>query len=175
MCVDEPGSAQDGAKPDADDYWHDQMRKEALWGNLMAGGAGVEWYFGYKLPHSDMTCEDWRSRDHLWDLTRYALEFFQNHLPFHQMEHHDDLTSPTDDFCFALPGEVYAVYPLEGGTTVLELENYKGTFQIDWYNPREGGALPRGTISTITGPGKQSLGNPPSLPDRDWVVLVRHK
>ncbi len=28
---------------------HD-VRKLCLWGNLMAGGAGVEYYFGYKLP-----------------------------------------------------------------------------------------------------------------------------
>ena len=60
--------------------------RQHLWGNLMAGGAGVEWYFGYNFPHNDLNCESWRSRDHMWDLTRYALEFFHNHLPFAQME-----------------------------------------------------------------------------------------
>ena len=54
---------------------HDDVRHHALWGNLMAGGAGVEWYFGYSYPHSDLTAQDWRSRDQMWDYTRYALEF----------------------------------------------------------------------------------------------------
>ena len=57
------------------------MRKYALWGNLMAGGSGVEWYFGYELPHSDLNCEDWRSREKVWEFSRFALNFFQDHLP----------------------------------------------------------------------------------------------
>ena len=32
---------------------HD-IRKATLWGTLMAGGAGVEYYFGYKLPQNDL-------------------------------------------------------------------------------------------------------------------------
>ncbi|MEZ5397232.1 MAG: hypothetical protein R2724_31255 [Bryobacterales bacterium] len=41
----------------------------------MGGGAGVEWYFGHQYPHMDINMEDWRSRDRMWDQTRYALEF----------------------------------------------------------------------------------------------------
>jgi hypothetical protein len=49
----------------------------------MAGGAGVEYYFGYKLPQNDLACEDWRSRDKSWDFRRIALEFFPaNKIPF---------------------------------------------------------------------------------------------
>ena len=69
--------------PDANDYWHDRPRKLALWGNLMAGGAGCEWYFGYKYPNNDRNCEDFRSREHMWDMTRYAVEFFKKYLPFY--------------------------------------------------------------------------------------------
>ncbi|MEL6805480.1 MAG: DUF5060 domain-containing protein, partial [Bacteroidota bacterium] len=54
----------------------DSVRAEVLWGNLMAGGAGVEWYFGYLNPHNDLGCEDWRSRDNVWNYTGYALDFF---------------------------------------------------------------------------------------------------
>ena len=32
----------------------------------MAGGAGIEWYFGYKHPHSDLTCQDYRVREKMW-------------------------------------------------------------------------------------------------------------
>lgn len=76
----------------------------------MAGGGGVEWYFGYQYPHSDLNCEDWRSRELLWDQTRIALEFFHRYLPFDKMECRDDLTEAADDYCFAWVGEVYAVY-----------------------------------------------------------------
>ncbi len=72
----------------------------------MAGGSGVEWYFGYKFPHNDLNCEDWRSRDHLWDLTRYAVEFFHEYLPFTEMKHADEFTTAEDDFCFAKAGVV---------------------------------------------------------------------
>lgn len=41
---------------------HD-VRKSVLWGVTMGGGAGIEYYFGYKLPENDLVAEDWRSRD----------------------------------------------------------------------------------------------------------------
>ena len=121
VCLDEIGPSSIGVKPDNDDFGHDDVRREHLWGNLMAGGAGVEWYFGYKFPHNDLNCENWRSRDHMWDLTRYALDFFRDHLPFAKMQHHDELTSAPDDYCFADPGQVYAIYLPRGGTTDLDL------------------------------------------------------
>ncbi|HYG33407.1 MAG TPA: DUF5060 domain-containing protein, partial [Clostridia bacterium] len=44
---------------------HD-IRKHTLWGTLLAGGQGVEYYFGYTLPENDLKCEDFRSRDRSW-------------------------------------------------------------------------------------------------------------
>ena len=52
-----PASA--GVLPDAEDPQHDKPRKHALWGNLMGGGSGAEWYFGYPYAHMDLNCEDW--------------------------------------------------------------------------------------------------------------------
>jgi hypothetical protein len=172
VCLDEIGPARTGVKPDNDDYWHDDVRKEHLWGNLMAGGAGVEWYFGYQFLHNDLNCENWRSRDHLWDLTRYALEFFRNYLPFARMQHHDELTSAPDDYCLASPGYVYAIYLPSGGTTDLELGPPAGTFRIRWYNPRRGGPMELGTLVSATGPGKINIGQPPRDTDKDWVALI---
>ena len=77
VCLDEIGPADTGVKPDADDYNHDEVRREHLWPHFMSGGAGVEWLFGYKYAHDDIKLEDFRSRDHMWDLTRYAVEFFR--------------------------------------------------------------------------------------------------
>jgi hypothetical protein len=175
VSLDEIGPADTGAKPDADDYWHDEVRHKHLWGNLMAGGAGVEWYFGYKFPNNDLNCEDWRSRDHLWDLTRYALEFFHKHLPFTEMTHHDELTSAVDDYCFARPGQIYAIYLPFGGTTGLDLGNSSATFTIQWYNPRTGDELQTGTKTEITGPGPADIGQPPTDPEKDWVALIKLK
>ena len=148
------------------------VRRQHLWGNLMAGGAGVEWYFGYNFPNNDLNCENWRSRDHMWDLTRYALEFFHDHLPFAKMQHHDELTSTRDDYCLAYPGQVYAIYLPTGGTTDLDLGPSTATFQIRWFNPREGGPLQMGTLASTTGPGKVNIGQPAKNTDKDWVALV---
>ena len=46
VCHDEYGHGANGVKPDSTHYAHDEPRKNCLWGNLMAGGSGVEWYFG---------------------------------------------------------------------------------------------------------------------------------
>jgi hypothetical protein len=175
VCLDEIGPAHTGAKPDKDDYWHDEIRRKHLWGHLLAGGAGVEWYFGYKWAHNDLNCEDWRSRDHLWDLTRYALDFFGEHLPFTEMAHHDELTAAADDYCFAKPGEIYAVYYPGGSITSLDLGDSSATFTVQWYNPRTGGPLKTGIMPTITGPGSPVIGSPPNSPDKDWVALIKLK
>ncbi|MBL7189909.1 MAG: DUF5060 domain-containing protein [Phycisphaerae bacterium] len=175
VSLDEIGPAHTGAKPDKDDYWHDEVRHKHLWGHLLAGGAGVEWYFGYKWAHNDLNCEDWRSRDHLWDLTRYALDFFGEYLPFTEMDHHDELTAAVDDYCFAKPGEIYAVYYPGGSITSLDLGDSSATFTVQWYNPRTGGPLKTGVITTITGPGSPVIGSPPNSPDKDWVALIKLK
>jgi len=173
VCLDEIGPAHTGVKPDADDPGHDEVRRHALWGNLMAGGAGCEWYMGYKFAHNDLNCEDWRSRDRMWDQTRYALEFFQKHLPFPQMQPADELTSDADDYCLAKPGDVYAIYLPEGGTTDLKLA--AGQYAVQWYNPRAGGELVDGTVRELTGPGEKSIGGPPTDDGRDWVALVKRR
>ena len=77
LAVDEPGNAKFALLPDIEDPEHHDARGNALYGTLMGGGFGVEWYFGYASPHSDLTCEDFRSRDLFWDQNRHALWFFE--------------------------------------------------------------------------------------------------
>jgi len=168
---DEQSTAQVGVMPDADDPGHDIPRIEALWGNLMGGGSGVEWYFGAKYPHMDINCEDWRSRDRMWDQTRFALEFFRAHLPFWEMSPDSSLASRAEARVLAKPGQVYAVQLPKGGEVSLKLE--PGGYSVRWFNPRAGGALQTGAVATVNGPGVVSLGRPPAEPDKDWVALVR--
>jgi hypothetical protein len=171
VCVDEIGPADTGVMPDANDYQHDRPRKYALWGNLMAGGAGCEWYFGYKYPNNDRTCEDFRSRERMWDLTRCAVEFFQKYLPFSEMTPNDRLVS--NGWCLAKEGEVYCVYLPQGGGSNIQLS--EGRYSVEWFNPRNGGNLTSGSIKEVNGPGEVSIGQPPEEPNNDWVVLVRIK
>ena len=175
VTLDEIGPAGIGVLPDSTDFWHDKVRKEGLWGNLMGGGAGVEWYFGGDYPDADLDCEDWRSRDHMWDLTRLAVDFFHQYLPFTEMVPADSLTSSTTDYCLARAGQVYAIYLPNGGTTNLSLAGVSGTFDVRWYDPRNGGALRTGTIATVTGGATVSIGQPPSSTTQDWVALVRRR
>ncbi len=174
VCLDEFGEGSNGVRPDANDPAHDEPRKNCLWGNLMAGGGGCEWYFGYIFPHNDLNCEDWRSRDRMWEQTRYALEFFHRYLPFIEMTPDDSLVSR--GWCLAKAGEVYAVYLPKGGKTKLKLP--EGRYSVLWYNPRSGGELQKGTVAEVTGPGKVSLGEAPhdsngSAAGEDWTILVR--
>jgi len=168
VCLDEIGPANTGVKPDTDDPHHDDVRRYALWGNLMAGGAGCEWLFGYGYPNDDLSCEDWRSRDRMWDLTRGALEFFQDHLPFVEMYSADSLVEGEGAWCLAMPGQVYAVYAWPA--TNLRLRLPQGRFRVYWYNPREGGPLVPGAV--VRGPGMADVGKPPSSPDEDWGIVV---
>jgi hypothetical protein len=69
LC-DEPGDASHGLIPDHEDPTRVNARMNALWDTFMAGGAGVEWYFGYQHDHSDLTCQDWRSREKIWEQCR---------------------------------------------------------------------------------------------------------
>jgi len=172
---DEQGPANRGVLPDADDPTHDEARKEGLWGNLMGGGAGVEWYFGHQYPHMDINCEDWRSRDLMWDQTRFALDFFQTHLSFWEMNPADSLITSTTDYCFAKEDELYVIYLKHGGTTKIDLRKAQGEFQIQWYNPRTGEKLQNGSVKTVKGGDWKGIGKAPEDGDEDWVVLIKRK
>lgn len=172
VCYDEQAPATIGALPDAVDMNHNTIRKEVLWGTLMAGGAGVEYYFGYDYPNNDLNCEDWRSRDRLWDQTRIALDFFQEHLLFRRMRHANALVSAAGAYCFAEVGERYAVYLPDGQTTNLNLEAFPFEFTVRWFNPRVGGPMQPGDTPRIDGPGQASIGQPPANSPGDWLALV---
>ncbi|MEZ4771966.1 MAG: DUF5060 domain-containing protein [Bacteroidia bacterium] len=174
VCLDEIGPANRGTDPDdREDNNQAAVRAEVLWGNLMAGGAGVEWYFGYLNPHNDLGCEDWRSRDRMWDYTRHALTFFQQQLPFSEMQSADEKVSGERNYVFAKAGEVYAVYLTEGGTANLDLSDQRGTFSVQWYDPRNGGELQVGSLREVSGGSIVSLGEALAEYGQDWVVLLR--
>ena len=171
--LDEIGPHYFGVFPDDVDPEHDTVRHEALWGNLMAGGGGAEWYFGYRYPNDDLNAETYRTRSNMWDQTRYAIEFFHQHLPFWEMQPADKLVEAAGAYCLAKPGEIYALYLPTATTATLDLEESEQAFRVQWYNPRSGGALQAGSVNEVKGPGKVSIGNPPSDAYRDWAVVIQ--
>lgn len=155
---------------------HD-IRKATLWGTIMAGGAGVEYYFGYKLPQNDLVCEDFRSRDRSWDYCRIALDFFREHqIPFWEMTNADALIGnarhDNSKYCLAKPGSVYLVYLPAGGTSDIDLSGVSGTFTVRWFEPRSGGPLQQGSVLQVAGGGKAALGTPPQDASEDWLVVI---
>ena len=174
VACDEPGDAQHSLIPDAEDPTHDNPRKNALWGNIMAGGAGVEWYFGYKHAHSDLTCQDFRARENMWKQSSIAIEFFrESKIPFWNMTNADKLLISRNGYCLAEEGKLYLVFAKEASQTSLDLSKASGTFAIQWFNPRSGGDMQAGTTEAVKGGGKFSLGQPPSDPQKDWVAIAK--
>ena len=191
VANDEQGGADTGVPPDPGYqgfdgkkrdgkvvHTIDDIRKATLWGNLMAGGAGVEYYFGYQLPQNDLICEDWRSRDKSWDYARIALEFFHDQrIPFWEMKNANALignaANDNNKFCLAKAGELYLVFLANGGTTELDLSGAGGSFAVKWFNSRTGGALTDGPVKSVKGASKVSLGQPPANPAGDWLVVIR--
>ncbi|MEL6107249.1 MAG: DUF5060 domain-containing protein, partial [Planctomycetota bacterium] len=193
VCGDEMGGAQYGLLPDAEDPDHFNPRSKGLWGNLMGGGAGVEWYFGWQnnSPQSDLSAETWRPRESMLKQSKHAVDFFQKYLPFEQMQAADHLALAYADYCLAKPGEVYCIYLFNGGNTRLKLAEHRGPFSVRWFDPKNGGELQTGSVKTVWGPGQVEIGEPPSksatepaagrptldrdarIANKDWVCLVR--
>lgn len=187
VANDEQGSAAKGvpADPgykgfDATTVGYDihDIRKQTLWGNIMAGGAGVEYYFGYQLPENDLVCEDLRSRDKSWDYCRIALNFLSdNKIPFQEMKNADaligNMTMEKDKHCLAKDGEIYVVYLAYAKTSSLDLTGISGNFTIEWFNPVQGGKLQKGSEKNVKAGKIIALGNAPSKADQDWAVIIR--
>jgi hypothetical protein len=171
VAVDELGAASVGVVPDSVDASHSEVMHRVLWGSLMAGAAGVEWYFGYNYAHHDLTCEDWTSRDKMWTLSNYAAQFFRDYMPLPLVANYNGITSSTADYCFGKKGATYAIYLPDGATTNITLPSGE-TYSVDWFNPRKGGALVKGTVGSVSG-GTKSVGKPPVEQTQDWVALLR--
>lgn len=196
IAFDESGSAAHGSCPDLGYlgfdgkdtdgryiYTEHEVRGRTLWGTLLAGGAGCEYYFGYKFAQNDLNCEDWRSRDRSWDYGRIAINFFHDHkIPFWEMKNANaKIGNAKNDnlrYLYAKTGKAYIAYLAKGqvgGDWKLDLRDVPGVFTVDWFDPRNGGGLQTGNITTVEGGQQVSLGDSPGNPEEDWVVLVRAK
>ena len=174
VAIDEPGDAKQSLKPDSSDpdgVNHDHARMNALWGAYFAGAWGIEWYFGYSNPNSDLTCQDYRSRERMWKQCKIAVDFFaEQELPLGEMSNLNKLIErrelPKMDYCFGAPGKVYLVY-LKTGSNTIDLTKDTSRYRSKWFNPRSGRYS---TGPDLKGGLKVEL-NPPTN-EEDWILMA---
>ncbi|MEM6699045.1 MAG: DUF5060 domain-containing protein, partial [Bacteroidota bacterium] len=161
VALDEPGNAEKGVDEDPND--RKLVRERVLWATLMAGGAGVEFYYGYQTSCDDLDCEDHRTRDQKYTDAAHALTFFQNHFQSYlpNVSNQNSITTTNDDYVLGKTNEAYAVYLPNGGSTNISLPT--GSWFVQWYNPRNG----------IMQSGNTEVNGSISAPDNnDWVALI---
>jgi Putative collagen-binding domain of a collagenase len=178
VANDEVGPWQVGVAPDDIDPTHDDIRKDVLWGNIMAGGAGVEYYYGSRHPNSDIRLQDFRTRSKMFDQSQYALEFFQNNsIPFWDMSNcNSRLTTFYPNRCLAQSnGNVILIQLVNGGSETIDLTGSPGDmYSVHWFDPFTGSNLTQ--AGSISIGNNRPLGNPPYATARgDWVVLLRRQ
>ncbi len=163
VANDEQGNASIGVRVS-----DKEVRHRVLWGTLMAGGAGVEYYSGYTNDDGDINGNDHRKRGKKYQEGGYALAFFNNNLQSDMVDmvSADGVTSDNNDYVLAKAGNIYAVYRPNGGSTGLSLPSGNNKYDVQWYNPRSGGNL---TAKTTLG------GNLVAPDNNDWVALITSK
>jgi hypothetical protein len=149
----------------------EMVRKEILWPTYLSGGQ-LEYILERYLRN-----ENFKEVEQMWQWTWYARRFMQEELPFWEMEPDDmALIGGTKELggpqVFAKHGAVYAIYlPVAQPTGKLTMWRIPGTFEQQWYNPRTGQFA--GKSRRFQAEGTVSLGEPPTDPQEDWVVLIK--
>ncbi|MEL6370544.1 MAG: DUF5060 domain-containing protein [Pseudomonadota bacterium] len=155
---------------------NERTLRQELWGTLTVGGSGVNWYFKGSSGHSlDQNIDDFKAHESVWTWTSAATSFFNDYIPFWDMTDADGLTINTGDYVMAKEGEYYTIYlPYgEANDVRLDLRGEGGeTFDVYWFNPREGGQLI--ADGQISGGGIQQIGGAPQDQGKDWVILVQN-
>nr|WP_136251332.1 DUF5060 domain-containing protein [Ningiella ruwaisensis] len=171
ITMDEIGMWHTGAKIDADDPTHDSLRRYALWGTLMAGATGVEWYFGAHQPHNDLSSEDFRQRENLWKQTKIAADFF-NALPLTSLKPvvaANGLFEATGDGFHLV---YYGAEQLNNAEINLSLP--MGSFSMTWLDPITGEEV-EGNELVTDGKNGVSIKVPESIIKQDAVLYLRGK
>jgi len=182
VASDEINPASTGVAADADyngntgsmDDNRNQVLHKALWGSLLAGGTGVEYYFGYQTGESDLTCQDFRSRENKWNDAKHALDFFRTHLDFWNMQSLNTITSDNDFYGFGKTNETYVVFIPGDDNSNINIGNSGELYEVKWYDPKNGGSLQDGSILSVFADGNIDYGNPPNTQNEDWVLLLKN-
>ena len=132
----------------------------------------MEWYFGYKFPHNDLNCENFRSREKWYQQSTIATQFVRK-FQVEQMKCQDELVNIQGAYCLAKSGEVYLVYlPACTTNAGIRVELDK-PLSVKWFKANQGGEYQECSITRVEGVGNKVLGYPPSDPELDWVIVIQ--
>eukprot|EP01061_Rhynchopus_euleeides_P017517 TRINITY_DN2911_c0_g1_i11.p1 TRINITY_DN2911_c0_g1~~TRINITY_DN2911_c0_g1_i11.p1 ORF type:complete len:1566 (+),score=363.64 TRINITY_DN2911_c0_g1_i11:508-4698(+) len=171
---DEQGSASIGipAQGESKGPSRVQLRHNVLWGNLLAGGGGIESYFGYQTSNNDLNAQNFRVREDWWKYCAIALDFFNSDVmdgKFQDFSPCDSMTSVWNNWCLGSKGDTYVVYMPDGSRSgTMKFGADTTTYKLKWFNPRTGDYDRR--TSLITARGTTSFGQAPS--SDDWVAVL---
>jgi Putative collagen-binding domain of a collagenase len=114
----------------------------------------------------------------MWTQSRFALEFFRNYnVPFWQMSSDNSFRVPAgsgDRVLSSTDGTTIVVHRRDNTGGSISMGGLTGGYSVQWYNPRTGGSLQNGSVTSIQGGGLNvPYGSPPDTPDNDWVILIK--
>lgn len=162
VMADETSDASTGVAPDSQNPGHNDARSEGLWGALMSGAGGIEWYMG----GNDQNLSDFSTREEMYRQATVARGLFEEFLPFTEMSNDNallDLSGGREGYVFAKPEEVYLVYTEDGDQSVnLDLTGIAGEFVGYWFDPVGGGLFELGSVERVSGGGVVSFGVAPA-------------
>jgi len=145
-----------------------EFRPWDVWGSYMAGAGGCEFF-----QTGDATFDDFRSKEAFYTTLVRSRRFIEDNVPYLTMDPADGLVSGATGYALAKTGQAYLVYLPAGGAASLNLIGVSGTFDVRWFDPRNGGPLQTGSVASVTGGSVRPLGNPPNNPGLDWAALVQ--
>ena len=128
-------------------------------------------YLNPMLGFNNLDLEDFRSRDKWWKQSTLATQFM-NQFPLEEMSNMDELLNLKDAYCLSKQNETFVIYLPSGSQNAKLNVALDKALSVKWFNPRIGGEMFYGSARSIQGNGFQDLGNPPTEPEKDWVVVV---
>ncbi|MEN1678825.1 MAG: DUF5060 domain-containing protein [Planctomycetota bacterium] len=176
ISYDEPQKIENDKNDINNGYGHG--RRDKMWPLYISGGAGFEWYVQQDgAGHSfDQEIDDFRLMDVALNWTGYARDFFEQ-LPLLDMAPDHALGGSgagANTYVLAKPGDTYALYNDRNGSNwTLDLTGQPGEYEVFWFDPRNGGGLQAGSVTSVSGGGTVSLGSAPNSTGQDWAALVR--
>lgn len=145
----------------------DIWTNNALWASIIAGTAGVHYY----SHNGDIKVDDYTLHAPYYKRMAYAKNFFEtNNIPFWELE--NDNSALNNGYLLTNHNNHYIIFLPKGGTSLI---NIKGSnmYSVKWFDPRNGGDLQNGSITTIPSGLKTPIGKAPNSTSSSWVVLIR--
>jgi hypothetical protein len=177
ITMDEIGPWYTGAASDEETPGHPALVKDVLWGTLLSGATGVEWYFGAKTKENDLTAEDLRLRHDLWQYSRHAKDFFSRYIPWWNLiSTNESVLSPVGAFASQFNQELFVAFVPKTEKVKLDLSGFNDNLEIHWYNPFTGGELISGGVVEVSESGVVELDMPiDKLSEQGGVLYIRKK